>query len=93
MILLIIDPSPLQLIMQFLQEAENQIASNGPSNEQTQGSHCAPITPPMSPAGSPQSTSPQPMDVDAKATGDQADVKKEKPGKININIVYILLVL
>lgn len=75
------DPSPLQLICQFLQEAENQINSNGPSADPSQGTHTSPLTPPLSPIGSPQTSSPQPMDVDSKATGDQADVKREKLGK------------
>jgi len=72
------DPAPLPLIIQFLQEAENQLASNGQINEASQSTHVTPLTPPLSPAGSPQI----PMDVDMKGTGDQPDIKKEKPGSV-----------
>lgn len=74
------EPSPLQLIMQFLQEAENQIAANGSSTDQQQGpqqSSSSPTAPqaPGSPVGSMQSTSPQPMDIDLRVI----EVPTEKP--------------
>ena len=90
------DPSPVQLIMQFLQEAESQLASNASNDAQTSDpSAQQPGTPgPGSPMSvSPQGGSPQPGSPQAtmppvpvveqnhqEGTEESMDIQRDKSG-------------
>jgi hypothetical protein len=81
----LLEPGPIQLIMQFLQEAENQIAANGPNADQQQptqvplGTSPIPLQSPGSPVSN--ATSPQPMDIDLRVIDPPpVDLQPEKPG-------------
>ena len=89
-----LEPGPIQLIIQFLQEAENEIAANGPSTDQQQlssGNSQSPLQTPGLPVGNAQSTSPQPMDIDLRVIDPPAvDLKSEKPSKFYDLVIYFL---
>lgn len=83
---MISDPSPLQLISMFLQEAENQIAANGAEQSTTQ----APPVIPTSPVGSPTSTGPpQSMDIDLRAMEELAEPRNDSKCKLCCRFLYL----
>ncbi|KAL4235107.1 Integrator complex subunit 8 [Mactra antiquata] len=67
------DPSPIQLISMFLQEAENQLAANN-IEQPPQVPNVQPSYIPTSPVGTASS---QPMDIDLRAMEDLAEPKVE----------------